>query len=172
MRRSHERLSSGIGLSPNGNSVGPGDTPVTISRAQHVSVCICTYKRPALLRRLLEGLGDQERSELFTFSIAAHPQLAGREGRKVLGVGAAASGPGRAPRSGWGSSGRRRREATPAERRRRRAPSVRWGCLRGGSSDESAARAAIDGARPLEHNEYKVALVKKLVRAALTELAQ
>ena len=37
---------------------------------------------------------------------------------------------------------------------------------------ESAARAAIAGAHPLAHNEYKVALVKKLVRTALTELAQ
>jgi len=37
---------------------------------------------------------------------------------------------------------------------------------------ESAARAAIAGARPLAHNEYKVALVKSLVRTALTELAQ
>lgn len=42
----------------------------------------------------------------------------------------------------------------------------------GAGSIESAARAAVDGARPLEHNEYKVALVKKLVRTALTELAQ
>jgi xanthine dehydrogenase YagS FAD-binding subunit len=39
-------------------------------------------------------------------------------------------------------------------------------------SIETAARASIDGARPLEHNEYKVALVKKLVRTALMELAQ
>jgi xanthine dehydrogenase YagS FAD-binding subunit len=37
---------------------------------------------------------------------------------------------------------------------------------------ESAAQAAVAAARPLAHNEYKVALVKKLVRAALTELAQ
>ena len=37
---------------------------------------------------------------------------------------------------------------------------------------ESAARASIAAAHPLAHNEYKVALVKKLVRAALTELAQ
>ena len=37
---------------------------------------------------------------------------------------------------------------------------------------ESAARAAIAAAHPLAHNEYKVALVKKLVRTALTELAQ
>jgi xanthine dehydrogenase YagS FAD-binding subunit len=37
---------------------------------------------------------------------------------------------------------------------------------------ESAARAAITRARPLAQNEYKVALVKKLVRTALMELAQ
>jgi xanthine dehydrogenase YagS FAD-binding subunit len=35
---------------------------------------------------------------------------------------------------------------------------------------EEAARSAIDGARPLAFNEYKVGLVKKLVRTALTEL--
>jgi xanthine dehydrogenase YagS FAD-binding subunit len=37
---------------------------------------------------------------------------------------------------------------------------------------ESAARAAIAAARPLAHNEYKIALVKQLVRTALVELAQ
>jgi len=37
---------------------------------------------------------------------------------------------------------------------------------------ESAARAAIVGARPLAQNEYKVPLVRKLVRSALMELAQ
>ena len=37
---------------------------------------------------------------------------------------------------------------------------------------ESAARAAIAGARPLAQNEYKVPLVKSLVRSALMELAQ
>ncbi len=35
---------------------------------------------------------------------------------------------------------------------------------------ESAAQAAVAGAHPLAQNEYKVPLVKKLVRAALTEL--
>ena len=37
---------------------------------------------------------------------------------------------------------------------------------------EAAAQAAIAEARPLAHNEYKVALVKKLVRTALMELAR
>jgi len=36
---------------------------------------------------------------------------------------------------------------------------------------ESAARAAVAGAEPLAHNEYKIGLVRKLVRTALTELA-
>jgi xanthine dehydrogenase YagS FAD-binding subunit len=37
---------------------------------------------------------------------------------------------------------------------------------------ESAARASIARAHPLSHNEYKVALVTKLVRTALMELAR
>lgn len=56
-------------LSPNGNSVAPRDVKVTLSSMQHVSVCICTYKRPVLLKRLLEELGEQDTSGLFTFSI-------------------------------------------------------------------------------------------------------
>jgi glycosyltransferase involved in cell wall biosynthesis len=36
---------------------------------KHISVCICTYKRPHLLKRLLEALGDQITGRLFTYSI-------------------------------------------------------------------------------------------------------
>jgi len=36
---------------------------------QHITVCICTYKRPELLGRLLDGLGGQGASGCFTFSI-------------------------------------------------------------------------------------------------------
>ena len=35
----------------------------------HISVCICTYKRPHLLKRLLEELGRQETEGLFSYSI-------------------------------------------------------------------------------------------------------
>ena len=35
----------------------------------HVTVCICTYKRSGLLRRLLDGLSTQETGGLFMFSI-------------------------------------------------------------------------------------------------------
>lgn len=36
---------------------------------KHISVCICTYKRPELLKRLLNELTVQETGGLFTFSI-------------------------------------------------------------------------------------------------------
>src|SRR5579864_2520945 len=35
----------------------------------HICVCICTYKRPEFLRRLLEELARQQTHGLFTFSI-------------------------------------------------------------------------------------------------------
>jgi succinoglycan biosynthesis protein ExoM len=35
----------------------------------HISVCICTYKRPDLLKRLLADLNSQETGERFSFSI-------------------------------------------------------------------------------------------------------
>jgi succinoglycan biosynthesis protein ExoM len=38
-------------------------------RRKHVSVCICTFKRPQLLKRLLQTLEEQETDGLFTFSI-------------------------------------------------------------------------------------------------------
>ncbi len=36
---------------------------------KHISVCICTYKRPQLLNRLLAELGRQETAGRFTYSI-------------------------------------------------------------------------------------------------------
>lgn len=38
-------------------------------KVSHISVCICTYKRPELLRELLRKLQDQETGNSFTFSI-------------------------------------------------------------------------------------------------------
>jgi succinoglycan biosynthesis protein ExoM len=41
---------------------------VTIE-TKHISVCICTYKRPQFLKRLLQELGKQDTGGLFTYSI-------------------------------------------------------------------------------------------------------
>jgi succinoglycan biosynthesis protein ExoM len=38
------------------------------NHGNHISVCICTYKRPAFLRRLLEDLSNQETGGHFTYS--------------------------------------------------------------------------------------------------------
>jgi succinoglycan biosynthesis protein ExoM len=39
------------------------------NQTKHISVCVCTYKRPDLLKRLLQDLDDQESQGLFTYSI-------------------------------------------------------------------------------------------------------
>ena len=56
-------------MKPVQNGRGRMSAEVTTSDIKHVSVCICTYKRPVLLRHLLEELGKQETGGLFTFSI-------------------------------------------------------------------------------------------------------
>ncbi len=42
---------------------------VMTDEARHITVCICTYKRPYLLERLLRELDQQETDDLFTYSI-------------------------------------------------------------------------------------------------------
>ena len=40
-----------------------------IEKNEHISVCICTYKRPHFLKRLLQELDHQDTGGLFTYSI-------------------------------------------------------------------------------------------------------
>jgi len=44
-------------------------TPDKIGGLPHISVCVCTYKRPILLKRLLTELARQQTGGLFTYSI-------------------------------------------------------------------------------------------------------
>lgn len=39
------------------------------SHLPHISVCICTYKRPSLLRRCLDSVCDQRTAGLFSYSV-------------------------------------------------------------------------------------------------------
>ena len=39
------------------------------SRIPHITVCICTFKRPALLGQILEELRSQQTEGRFTYSI-------------------------------------------------------------------------------------------------------
>jgi glycosyltransferase involved in cell wall biosynthesis len=45
------------------------DTALTTGPRPHICVCACTFKRPDLLLRLLEGLEDQKTHGRFTYSI-------------------------------------------------------------------------------------------------------
>jgi succinoglycan biosynthesis protein ExoM len=46
--------------------------------AKHITVCICSYQRPALLRQTLEGVAAQRTDGVFTLSIVVSDNDAGR----------------------------------------------------------------------------------------------
>lgn len=50
----------------------------------HISVCICTYRRPELLKRALDALGTQETGGLFTFSVVVVDNDAEESGRAAV----------------------------------------------------------------------------------------
>lgn len=54
------------------------------SPLKHISVCICTYKRPLLLKRLLSWLGDQETGGLFTYSAVVVDNDEQRSAEKIV----------------------------------------------------------------------------------------
>jgi glycosyltransferase involved in cell wall biosynthesis len=58
---------------------------------KHISVCVCTYKRPQSLKRLLDGLRSQQTSGLFTYSIVVADNDHLRSAEAVVSDFAAAS---------------------------------------------------------------------------------
>lgn len=50
----------------------------------HITVCICTFKRPALLKRLLEELDRQKTRGLFTFSFVVADNDHAQSARQVV----------------------------------------------------------------------------------------
>src|SRR5687768_17382385 len=70
---------SGLAL-PNSRSsaaLGVGQPP-------HICVCTCTYKRPEMLRRLLETLERQQTDDVFSFSIVVADNDATRSAENVV----------------------------------------------------------------------------------------
>lgn len=54
------------------------------SSLPHICICICTYKRPLPLKRLLESLRDQQTEGAFTYSIAVADNDVTESGRATI----------------------------------------------------------------------------------------
>jgi succinoglycan biosynthesis protein ExoM len=61
------------------------------TQTNHISVCVCTYKRPQLLKRLFEKLVTQETNGMFTYSIVVADNDHLRSAEAVVSDFAAAS---------------------------------------------------------------------------------
>ena len=54
------------------------------SNSEHICVCVCTFKRPELIRRLLEKLQHQKTDNLFTYSAVVVDNDTNRTAEKVV----------------------------------------------------------------------------------------
>lgn len=76
---------SGHSSSPSsGEQTVPSRIEATATSLPHISVCICTYRRPGLLKRTLDGLCDQETNGLFTYSIVVADNDRARSAEPVV----------------------------------------------------------------------------------------
>jgi succinoglycan biosynthesis protein ExoM len=42
---------------------------LSVANSRHITVCVCTFRRPALLRRALEGIARQRTNDTLTFAV-------------------------------------------------------------------------------------------------------
>ena len=110
----------------------------SLRSAMHVCVCVCTYKRPKFLRRLLEALSEQETEELFSYSIVVVDNDSQKSANQVVAEFAEQS-----RELWWRRSasrnceappeprGKHRSSAYPVNARRRFRPRSRSGCRYG-----------------------------------------
>jgi glycosyltransferase involved in cell wall biosynthesis len=59
-------------------------SPIMAMNAHHISICICTFKRAVLLRRLLERLDNQQTDGLFTYSVVVADNDSGQSAQQVV----------------------------------------------------------------------------------------
>jgi succinoglycan biosynthesis protein ExoM len=57
---------------------------MTLARVPHICVCICTFKRPKLLRLLLDKLGKQQTEGLFTYSAVVADNDSAQSARQTV----------------------------------------------------------------------------------------
>jgi glycosyltransferase involved in cell wall biosynthesis len=57
---------------------------IVVAPQHHITVCICTYKRPALLKKLLDRLDAQETEGLFSYSVVVSDNDCMRSAEEVV----------------------------------------------------------------------------------------
>lgn len=59
-------------------------SPIVTMNTNHISVCICTFKRAVLLRRLLDRLDSQRTDGMFTYSVVVADNDSGQSAQQVV----------------------------------------------------------------------------------------
>src|SRR5438270_13162688 len=67
----------------------PNWLPTMSRESKHIAICVCTYKRPLLLKRLLDDLAKQETNDQFDYSIVVADNDSQRSAEPVVSAFAA-----------------------------------------------------------------------------------
>jgi glycosyltransferase involved in cell wall biosynthesis len=71
-------------IADRGRAAGADPASAPLAAGRHVTVCVCTYRRPAALGRLLEALARQTTDGLFTYSVVVVDNDRGESARAVV----------------------------------------------------------------------------------------